>query len=1157
MNLIHELEVNQIELALQNEQLVLARSGAQEVAEKYNELYDFAPSGFFSLSKDGEIIGLNLCGSQMLGKERSQLIKSMFSFFISDDTKPIFNLFLRKVFTSKTKETCEVAILTKDTLPIYVHITGIVSENMKLCYVTMVDISERRFLDDAHNFLLQCGHPGSSESFFESLARYLAQSLNMDYVCIDRLEGNGLTAKTVAIFSDGKFETNLAYTLKETPCGEVVGKTICCFPEGVCHLFPFDTALQDLKAESYIGTTLWSFDGKPIGLIAVIGRKPLRNPAIAEAVLKMVAIRSAGELERTVYEAELLHSRQRLELAQRSSGAGLWDWDMVNQRLTWSNELYYLFGMNPEQDEATFESWGNIIHPDDKEIARLRIEEAIHNKTPLNSEYRVIYNGQVHWINALGDTTYDESDRPIRMTGICIDITKRKQSEDAMRESEERLRTITDNAPDIILELDRQGRIVYMNRVMTGFKMEDVIGRNFCDWVPSEDHNFIIQSLEDVFNTEMPQTFQTRGFGFNGELRWFHANLSPVKVKGKVENAIGIVRDITERKQAEETLREAEVQRLAILQTAMDGFWLLDLQGRLVEVNETYCRMSGYSAQELLSMHISDLEDVEAADATTTHIQKIVAQGEDRFESRHRRKDSSVFDVEVSVQYQAAEDGQLVTFLHDITERKHAEKGLKQLYEELEERVKDRTAELLLTNDALKQTEQKYRTVADFTYGWEFWLDLNGNFLYCSPACERITGYNASAFVQNPRLLIDIIHPDDIKVYHCHQQREEIVKDSNHEFQYRIVRVDGTIRWIGHVCQPLFDESGKFIGIRGSNKDITVRKEMEKKLKTSEQQYKLLSENISDGIFICKEGRFEYLNKSMSSIFGYDSHELVGLQLSQLTIPDYQKDLEKFLTLHPSSNQIRRIELECTKKDLSKVFVEMQFNYIATEGLVYGVAHDITEKKQIQKNIVKAIIQTEEKERAHFSKELHDGLGPLLSLIKLYIQWTQRPKSNKSREEIMYKAEEVIDEALVTVKEISNKLSPHVLTYYGLTASIQSFADKLGETSSIRVDFRSNATRRFDAEIEAALYRAIIECFNNTIKYASADSIKINLNDSGSQLQLQYNDDGKGFNLNETLSLRKGLGLFNLQNRIHNIGGKISMFSEPGKGVDYRIIVDL
>ena len=98
--------------------------------------------------------------------------------------------------------------------------------------------------------------------------------------------------------AEGKFEPNVSYTLKQTPCDDVVGKAICCFPENVCQLFPRDETLQDLKAHSYIGTTLWSFAGKPIGLIAIIGQKPLKNTAFAENVLKLVAIRAAGELER-------------------------------------------------------------------------------------------------------------------------------------------------------------------------------------------------------------------------------------------------------------------------------------------------------------------------------------------------------------------------------------------------------------------------------------------------------------------------------------------------------------------------------------------------------------------------------------------------------------------------------------------------------------------------------------------------------------------------------------------------------------------------------------------------------------------------------------------------------------------------------------------
>ncbi len=128
-----------------------------------------------------------------------------------------------------------------------------------------------------------------------------------------------------------------------------------------------------------------------------------------------------------------------------------------------------------------------------------------------------------------------------------------------------------------------------------------------------------------------------------------------------------------ERMAAEETLRASEERYRTILQTAMEGFWLADTQGRLLEANECYCRMSGYSAAELQTMHISELEASETAADTAAHLQQVMAQGEHRFKSRHRRKDGSLFDVEVSAQHLPTESGHLVVFLHDITERKQAE----------------------------------------------------------------------------------------------------------------------------------------------------------------------------------------------------------------------------------------------------------------------------------------------------------------------------------------------------------------------------------------------------------------------------------------------------------------------------------------------------
>ena len=150
------------------------------------------------------------------------------------------------------------------------------------------------------------------------------------------------------------------------------------------------------------------------------------------------------------------------------------------------------------------------------------------------------------------------------------------------------------------------------------------------------------------------------------------------------------------------SLRESAERHHIILQTAMDGFCLLDTEGRLLEVNDAYCRMSGYSAQELLTMGISDLEDIESAADTARRIETIVAQGAARFESRQRRKDGSVFDIEVNVHYLPMDGGRLVAFLRDVTGRRQDEVEIRRLNEELEERVLARTLQLEATNRELE-----------------------------------------------------------------------------------------------------------------------------------------------------------------------------------------------------------------------------------------------------------------------------------------------------------------------------------------------------------------------------------------------------------------------------------------------------------------------
>lgn len=141
-NLLHELQVHQIELELQNKELIESREKATTAFEKYIELYDFAPSGYFTLTGKGEILQLNLSGAKMLGKDRSQLKNRLFHLFVTDYSKPIFRLFLEKVFSSNVKESCELALITSENLQQYIYLSGILSDNGDQCYVTATDVTE-------------------------------------------------------------------------------------------------------------------------------------------------------------------------------------------------------------------------------------------------------------------------------------------------------------------------------------------------------------------------------------------------------------------------------------------------------------------------------------------------------------------------------------------------------------------------------------------------------------------------------------------------------------------------------------------------------------------------------------------------------------------------------------------------------------------------------------------------------------------------------------------------------------------------------------------------------------------------------------------------------------------------------------------------------
>jgi PAS domain S-box-containing protein len=234
-----------------------------------------------------------------------------------------------------------------------------------------------------------------------------------------------------------------------------------------------------------------------------------------------------------------------------------------------------------------------------------------------------------------------------------------------------------DNLPGYAWMKDLQGRYVYINRMVRGLSGFQSLGKTDAEIWPAELAAEYQTNDQQVIAAKKP-LHTVEHYLHEGKQHCMVGSKFPIFDKtGTVALVGGAGVDITERIEAEKALRDSEYRLRAILQTAMDGFWRADGQGRFLEVNEAYCRMSAYSEQELLAMSISDVEAQEMPSEVVAHIRRIMARGEDRFESRHRRKDGSIFPVEVSAQYRTPDGGQMVAFLRDITERKQAENVLR------------------------------------------------------------------------------------------------------------------------------------------------------------------------------------------------------------------------------------------------------------------------------------------------------------------------------------------------------------------------------------------------------------------------------------------------------------------------------------------------
>jgi PAS domain S-box-containing protein len=255
--------------------------------------------------------------------------------------------------------------------------------------------------------------------------------------------------------------------------------------------------------------------------------------------------------------------------------------------------------------------------------------------------------------------------------------------------------------------------------------------------------------------------------------------------------------------------------------------------------------------------------------------------------------------------------------------------------------------------NSLKNSEEKYRIVSDYTSDWEYWQAPDKTFKYISPSCEDFTGYSVQEFINDHELYINIIHLDDRSLFKEHLLSYKSDKIFT-GLDFRITRRDREIRWISHICRPVYSDSGEFMGRRISNRDITERKRIEEALKENEEKLRTITHTAQDAIILMdNEQRISFWNPAAEKIFGYTNEEVIGKELHTVIVPEkyrdaYQKGLAAFKLTGAGPIIGTSIELEATKKNGTLIEVELSLSSIKLKGTWHavGILRDITKRKE-------------------------------------------------------------------------------------------------------------------------------------------------------------------------------------------------------------------
>jgi PAS domain S-box-containing protein len=599
-------------------------------------------------------------------------------------------------------------------------------------------------------------------------------------------------------------------------------------------------------------------------------------------------------------------------------------------------------------------------------------------------------------------------------------------------------------------------------------------------------------------------------------------------------------------------LRASEEHHRRLIDILPDAVCLIHPKGHLLAVNSQAVAMLGYSnTDDLLHKSLFTLTPAEEHERIRQDIVIALKAGIIRnAEYVMLKKNGAPFRVELSATVSLGINNQpagLLSVVRDITERKQAQ-------------------------EALQASEERFRQLANHIRE-VFWMSNadKSKIIYVSPAYEEIWGQTCNSLYASPGSWIEAIHPDDRKLV----LENTVTKQLTGEYDevYRVIRPDGSIRWVQDRAFPIRDAAGNIYRIVGIADDITKRKQAWDALGESEARKRAIMQAALDGIItIDHEGRMIELNSAAEKIFAHSRPKLIGEKVMEVVPPSFrawfQDGLASCFTGGKGPTLGSRIEMPALRTDGSQFSAEFTITRIRLVGQPMFTIYirDITQRKLAEaelRALPQRIIKAQEAERSRIAQELHDGINQLIASVKMRLRKVEGslPDLKPAAREILQRCDRLLVKVLEENRRIAHNLKPTDLDHLGLAAAVSSFCSEVQLRTNLQFQCRlTTSTRRLLPVVELHLFRIVQEAVTNVEKHGRAKSVRLDLRFQADFAVLKIQDDGQGFDAKTVKAgkkMRHGLGLTNMRERALSLGGTYEIKSVPGRGTTILVRVPL